>query len=52
MRCDSPPDSVGAGPRQRQIIQAHIDKELQTIAYFAEQFAGNLLLGRVSVAGS
>ncbi len=46
MRCDSPPDSVGAGRRQRQVIEADIDQELQAVADLAQQFAGHLLLGR------
>ena len=54
IRCASPPESVGAGRAKRQVLQAHVDQELQPVADLADQLAGDLPLGvgRASSSGT
>ena len=44
MRWLSPPDSVPSRARQRQIVEADVDQELQALADFLEDARGDLVL--------
>ena len=44
IRCASPPASGAGGPVERQVVQAHVDQELQPVADLLQQPLGDHVL--------